>query len=200
MKQIIVHYINIKYIEENLDALLPFISNERITKANRYKNRNDQLLSLGAGYLLNKYLPNNTVLFNENGKPYIKDGPHFNLSHSGEYVVLAIDEQHEIGVDIQLIDEKNVSTIIAVSEISLSLDDMFMMWSNKESLIKCIGANMGIIKKVPGLPLVGLRKYLDESYYTYSQIFDGYSLSVTIKSEEPFITILKEVIREPYRT
>ena len=74
----------------------------------------------------------------------------------------------------------------------MSLNDMFCLWSNKESLIKCLGANMSIIKDVPGLPLKGVRTYQNEKFYTDSIIFEGYSISVTLKGLEPFEIDLKE--------
>ena len=192
MKKIIVTYINIDYVKDNLDNILPRLSKDRIEKANKYRQENDKLLSLGAGFLISKFAGKNELISNNNGKLYIKDGCYFNVSHSGKYAVIAVSEDSEIGVDIQKIDENNLKPIHYVTNESLPLNEMFCLWSNKESLIKCLGNNMSIIKDVPGLPLKGLRTYLNEKFYTDSTVFEGYSISVTLKGEEPFEIELKE--------
>ena len=192
MKKIIVTYINVDYVKDNLDNILPWLTKDRIEKANKYRQENDKLLSLGAGFLISKFVGKNELISNNNGKLYMKGGCFFNVSHSGKYAVIAVSEDSEIGVDIQKIDENNLKPIHYVTNESLPLNEMFCLWSNKESLIKCLGNNMSIIKDVPGLPLKGLRTYLNEKFYTDSTVFEGYSISVTLKSEEPFEIELKE--------
>ena len=41
----------------------------------------------------------------KSGKPYLENGPFFNVSHSEEYVVFVSDESREVGVDIEKINE-----------------------------------------------------------------------------------------------
>jgi 4'-phosphopantetheinyl transferase len=81
------------------------------------------------------------------GKPYLINNPsiNFNISHSGEYVVLAVGTCKKIGIDIELID-KNIdlavkSIIFSESECSLvnNYYDYFIMWVKKEAYLKCLG-------------------------------------------------------------
>ena len=192
MKKIILNYISVDYVKDNLDIILQALDNNRIIKANKYRQENDRLLSIGAGFLISKFIGKKEIFSSKNGKLYAKDGCFFNISHSGKYAIIGVSEDREIGIDIQLIDENNLKPIQYVSDESLPLNEMFRLWSNKESLIKCLGANMSIIKDVPGLPLKGVRTYLNEKFYTDSTIFEGYSISVTLKGEEPFEIDLKE--------
>ena len=161
-----------------------------------YEKETDRLLSLGAGLLTSVCAPKGKILFNENGKPYAEGGPFFNVSHSGRYVVAATDVSRETGVDIQRIDEKRLAAIRYVSDEASSVEQAFAIWANKESLIKCLGANMSIIKEVPALPLNGARYYKGEGFYTRSTIFDGYALSVTLKGVEPFVTVVEKAERK----
>ena len=39
--------------------------------------------------------------YHENGKPYLPEGPFFSISHSGRLVMLAVDEEAEIGCDVE---------------------------------------------------------------------------------------------------
>ena len=194
MQKIIVKYISTDYVEKNLDYILSCLDEDRIKKGKRYLNKNDQLLSFGAGYLIKKYIGKTEIFNSKNGKLYAKDGPFFNVSHSGNLAIIALSEDREIGVDIQLIKENDINPIQYVSEENYPINEMFQIWSNKESLIKCLGSNMSIIKEVPGLPLTGNREYLKEDFYTHSIIFEGYSISVTLKGKEPFEMVLEKVI------
>ena len=67
-----------------------------------------------AGYMLYRYLgisSDEQLIRNEHGKPelsreYVKKQIHFNLAHSGPYVVLAMSER-PVGVDIERTDRLN---------------------------------------------------------------------------------------------
>lgn len=186
MQKVSVKIIDIKFVKNNLSEISSAVGKERLERSERYLNENDRLLSLGAGFLLKKYLPENEFDFNKNGKPYLKDGPFFNLSHSGEYAVLVIDNSREVGVDIEHINEEKLPVIERVLKEKLSVGEAFLAWSNKESLIKCAGLNIALIKDAPYLPLSGARRLKNDYYYTSSTVYNGYSLSVTLKGKDPF--------------
>ena len=116
--------------------------------------------------------------------------PFFNVSHSGEYVAFAFSKTSEVGIDIEKIDENKLDGIrYVLDEEEKKINDsgvLFQIWSNKESLIKCSSNGLKDIKKVKGLPLNGKRIINGQSYYTKSVIYNGYSLSLTLKQEEPF--------------
>ena len=185
-----IYILHISLVEKNIDFVSSSVEKSRKEKAFRYIQKKDQLLSLGAGYLLKKYLPQGEIKTLENGKPYLEDGPYFNLSHSGEYVVLAIHHSFPLGVDIERIDEKKIDAIkFVLDDEEKCIDDtetLFRIWSNKESLIKCMSKTISDIKNIKGLPLDGMRNILGEDYFSKSIIYNGYSLSLSLKNKEPF--------------
>ncbi len=84
-------------------------------------------------------------------RPHIKNSSHtiidFNISHSGEYVVLALNIGSKIGIDIEFIDQKIdyiglSDSVFTKKEIDLisSPNHFFNLWSKKESLIKAVGS------------------------------------------------------------
>ena len=81
--------------------ILSQIAQRYVEKYQKHKRETDKKQELIAGYLLKEYLGvenDAQLVMNKNGKPMLVDArKHFNLSHSGKYVVLAIADQ-EVGM------------------------------------------------------------------------------------------------------
>ena len=197
MSEIVVYLLHIDFIKEYSSALFSLCDDARKAKAERFIQEKDRLLCIGAGYLLKRFLPTDDIQIGPTGKPYLLEGPFFNLSHSGEYVVLCINKAREVGVDIERINLNKIDGIrFVLSEKEKQIDDeesLFRMWTNKESLTKCIGSGIKNIKSVNGLPLEGKRLFHSETYYTASAIYQGHALSVTLKGEEPFQISINQI-------
>ena len=197
MRKAIIYILHTSLIKENYSCVLSILDKKRRDKAERCINEKDRLLSLGAGYLLKKFLPPKEIQKTENGKPYLDEGPFFNLSHSEEYVVLAIHEDFDVGVDIERINEKKVGAIkYILSDEEKDIEDintLFRIWSNKESVIKCISTGLKDIRNVNGLPLEGLRTINGKEYFTKSMIYEDYSLSITLNAKEQFDVEINQV-------
>lgn len=154
-----IYYAKIeKLMEEELHIAMQLLPKERTDRIKRMKQKKSQIQSISAGLLLEYALQEIgltgktlTFLKNEDGKPYIKEYPNlwYNLSHSGEYVALAVDEQ-PIGVDIERIrrDHQKLVKRFFSEEEALSLadhwsDEVFTkLWTRKESYIKATGYGM----------------------------------------------------------
>lgn len=190
MEKVIVHIIDISFIKDNESFIMSYVDSKRREKALKFVHENDRLLSLGAGYLLKKYLHEGDINISPSGKPYLSDGPFFNLAHSGEYVILVVHPTREVGVDIEKIDESKkaaVEYVLNEEEKKVKdLNDLFQIWTNKESLIKCTSVGIKDIKKAPGYPLTGIKIFNEEEFYNKSLIYNGYSISVTLKEKQSF--------------
>lgn len=94
------------------------------------------------------YIGNYEILKMPNGKPYVQelDDFHFNISHSGEWTVLAISDK-EVGVDIQKIKlpRANIAKRFFTRRENLMLNSLSgnkksaaftRMWTLKESRVK----------------------------------------------------------------
>jgi 4'-phosphopantetheinyl transferase len=95
------------------------------------------------------------IIFNksENGKPFLENrNAHFNLSHSGNWVVLALSKS-EVGIDVELIRPVNyriAERFFSPAEVRLlntrkdndKLDYFFDLWTLKESYLKLIGTGL----------------------------------------------------------
>lgn len=84
------------------------------------------------------------------GKPYVVDGSlHFNLSHSGDYALIAVTPHAPVGVDIQQHRQRTRWRAIAErffaphEAASLQNDaDFYRLWVIKEAVLKALGTGL----------------------------------------------------------
>ena len=170
-------------------TLLSKVNESQKEKALKYKNEIDQIRSLASSYLVNS-LSNEPLLFNDMGKPFFENGPYFNISHSGKYIVMAVSDK-EVGVDIEENVEKNMSSLIRIfndAEAKMIKEhaDFYYLWCAKESLVKCIGSSISHVKEIPSLPLNGLKTYKGKDYQSKTFVYDKHIVSITRESKEEF--------------
>ncbi|MBP5574461.1 MAG: 4'-phosphopantetheinyl transferase superfamily protein [Bacilli bacterium] len=178
--------------------ILKNINDEQKEKAFRFKNEKDQMRSLLSSFLVNQ-LSKEELKKNKTGKPYYPNGPFFNISHSGKYVIMAVANQ-EVGVDIEENIEKNMDILLKIfneAEAKMIKEhaDFYYLWCAKESLIKCMGSSISKVKEVPSLPLNGLKTFKGIDYQSQTFIYDKHIISLTKLGKDPF-EIKTEVIKK----
>lgn len=139
------------------------ISVERREKIKKYYFYQDKKRSLIAEILLRYCLQirfgisKSKIQFIENnfGKPMLKNfnNIHFNLSHSGDWVVCAINYSYPIGVDVEIIKDNNLQiaeTFFTNEEYNYILNQppeeinrfFYKIWTLKESYVKAEGKGL----------------------------------------------------------
>ncbi len=181
--------------------LLENVSEGQKEKALRFANEIDQIRSLLSSYLKN-LLSREELLKNEYGKPYFDNGPFFNISHSGKYVLMVVSTS-EIGVDIEEIKNKDMSALVRIfneaeARMIKEHSDFYYLWCAKESLIKCMGLSVSKVREIPGLPLNGLKTFKGKDYQCKSFIYDKHIVSITREGKEEFEIDTKKVDKLPY--
>lgn len=124
------------------------IDADRACKINRLRLADDKMRCLTGGLFIKKFLADADITVNDFGKPVADNGLHFNLSHSGEYVLFALSDK-EIGCDIEKsrnINPEKLGKIVFCDNELLKIKNasdkeqcFFDLWTRKESLLKCIG-------------------------------------------------------------
>lgn len=161
-----IYAVNSNYrIDENhFRALMKLLSYEEAEKIKKYHRWEDAQRGLVGrisirSLICNKYkIKNEDIYFNMNeyGKPYfkgIKDF-HFNISHSGEWIVYAVDKS-PIGIDVEKVADIDLSIAERFFSKEECMDLMkidkrhrlayfFDLWSLKESYIKAEGKGLSI--------------------------------------------------------
>lgn len=134
-----------------------YITDERWKRIQKIRQEADKKRSLTAGKLLHRMcaacqIDDPVYKTNLNGKPFLNDHPEitFNLSHSGEYAVLAYEKEgREVGVDIQqirMISEEMKKRILHEKEWGYPLDNGLLnrIWAIKESYSKMKGIGLAL--------------------------------------------------------
>lgn len=133
------------------------LSQYRQEKLARTRNPKAYALSLGVELLLlaalrelNGPMPPLEITCGEGGKPALKDGPAFSLSHSGERVLCALSDK-PVGADLQQLRPCNPALVRrfftaeegAWLEAQQERDLAFsLLWSLKESYVKLLGSGI----------------------------------------------------------
>jgi 4'-phosphopantetheinyl transferase len=159
---LIINYISITDINKhNYQLLINAVSEERRMRADRFHFIDDSKRSICAEILLQYnlfqtmgHMVNLDISYNKFGKPYINlmDGFSYNLSHSGEWVVIAYGNS-EVGVDIERMQEGKedlADKLFAQEEKSFiySVEGkertkrFTQIWTLKESYIKYLGTGL----------------------------------------------------------
>lgn len=152
-------------IKERIDKLCVFISPEKKYKIERFFHKKDKIRALIGELLIRTIIVeklgsrNEDIIFDKNlyGKPYLKDcrNFNFNISHSGDFVVCAIDDK-PIGIDIEQVKHMEYEDIaerfflasefeyIEKADLSSKIKRFYEIWTLKESYIKCCGEGLSM--------------------------------------------------------
>jgi 4'-phosphopantetheinyl transferase len=97
----------------------------------------------------------------EEGKPYLRSGPSFNLSHSGHLVVLAFGHEGRVGVDVEQV--RPLRDLGGLARASFAKDEIdallalpgdeqipafFRIWTRKEAMLKALGCGLGGLESI----------------------------------------------------
>lgn len=90
------------------------------------------------------------IMYTDQGKPYLPEGPYISISHSRGYVGVAVAD-HEIGLDLEVVrpyPDKLPMRIFSPEELSWfrsrqeTKADFFTFWTLKESYYKFLGSGL----------------------------------------------------------
>ena len=98
--------------------------------------------------------------YDRRGKPYLPGGPSFNVSHSGDALVVAVAEKGRLGVDVEHVRPVRRRTRvaarrftpaeqewIAATDDGVSADEAFFrIWTRKEAFAKAFGRGLSAFR------------------------------------------------------
>lgn len=134
----------------------------RYRQAMKYRREEAKKQCIGAGALLLRFVQarEEEILHGIHGKPFLKGGPAFNLSHAGHYTVLALGDpgMRSVGVDIE---EEREFHRAAAARVCTEEEMQWLesapdqkkkrftaLWTVKESILKCEGSGFSEAPKL----------------------------------------------------
>ena len=136
------------------------------------------------------------VVYDESGKPFIRDGQNISFSHSDNYAAVIIGKQM-VGIDIEIKRDR----ILKIKEKFLGIElnypgdlnseKALIYWNIKESIFKTVGNSViDFRKNILVLPLNLNNNYIKswylkddqiDSYNSYYKVSKNYTLAYVIK-------------------
>ncbi|MFW0738284.1 4'-phosphopantetheinyl transferase family protein [Flavobacterium sp. T12S277] len=202
--------------EENHQSLLqndlPQFPLDYQEKIKRYRRWQDAQLSLLGRILLFKGIEETykkkpgakQLLQTFYNKPYFEDNRVlFNISHSGEIVVCALSDQHEVGIDVEIItdietaDFKPQMTDIEWTKIARSQNKkeaFFEYWTQKEAVLKAQGH--GLIVPLKSFEVLDNTTEINGEKYYLSEvkIDEKYKCHISLKTDAGEIYLKRVII------
>ena len=176
-------------------ALLPPV---RRARALRYLREEDRLRCLAGGLLMRRLLgvhEDGQIVEASHGKPSLAGkGPQFNLSHAGEYAILAVGDS-PCGVDIERMGRmKPLAAKYCMTPEEYAFftrtdrpEDFFCaIWTGKESVMKGTGLGMRLAPQSFSLLPLEAGEYLIRDglwFVGWHRLDDGYTIAFA--SQEP---------------
>ena len=192
---------DINQIAPRAHHLIGLLDEERQSRVRAFGDSRSALLTLAAGLLLYDIFGERarTAHFErgKRGKPHLADLAPFNISHAGDFAVLALSRQN-VGVDLERIrplDWQRISSRFFHPEerafLAQSTEperDFFRIWTLKESYLKAEGTGFSVSPASFAVLPVGAQSahLLGETAYCFTRIaaFPNYCLSVCSLEEE----------------
>lgn len=140
--------------DAEVKRMLPLVSEQRRQQALKFKYLFGQFACLKSYLMLCDALGKSSkeieFLYNEHDKPYLTDGPFFNISHCKKGIAVVVDNQ-PVGVDIESIRNAEDALIRKTMNedeqrqifSSGNVMEMFTyFWTRKEALLKMQGTGI----------------------------------------------------------
>ena len=157
-----INFVSISDFDEcSVKDLVKLLPLKDLNKFNKYYKNDDKIRFLIGKIMINKVLCEEKLIGNilesimtdSFNRPYINEDIDFNISHSGDYVIVASSKNTKVGVDIEKIEEINmfdVLNILTVEEEEKLKDskdpvnEFYDIWTLKEAVLKANGKGLNV--------------------------------------------------------
>lgn len=135
------------------------------------------------------------------GKPYLRGGPCFNISHSGGVVVLALADSGEVGIDVERIRPTEIEDFAAhlpelrelyALDAPQRLESFFACWTRKEAVLKAEGS--GLLVPLEQVRLRDDTAYLNGRPWHLRKIDCGAAYCCHVATSEPHAVCGIEIV------
>lgn len=203
--EISVKIINIFNIDNNDLDIIKSKMPIRYSEINNIKNENVKKTKLATllHMINNLNCSEEDIIYNKYNKPMLKNNnKYFNISNASD-ISLYVEDDYEIGIDIEEIDEKNIDIKnYAFNENEIlyidknEIDNIHLLWTRKEAFVKMLGT--GFIEKPSDLKvgfcikgeLNDVVNFNGDIYYLITKKYKNYYISICSKHKYDSIKII----------
>ena len=199
MCEVMITLLPVACVRPHLGEAARLLRAECYEKMMRYRREEDRLKCFASSLLLQKAAQGRNIFYNEAGKPLV-EGLSCNLSHSGDYAVLA-EADSSVGVDIEkmvpygawvreALTAREYEWMLRGKDESERQERFYRLWTRKESLVKCEGQGFSLSPgEISTMPVDEMRfiDYAGKTYGICSHIINGYMLSAALQGKQPLI-------------
>lgn len=193
-------------VEHEYLALMPPLMRASISRFKRWQDRQatlfGKMLLLGA---LQRAFPDTgkqkfqSFAASQHGKPFIPGGPEFNISHSGDIVVVAVNHSGAVGIDIEEIRPVNIDDysqyVPEVANLTEKYDAdqvnalFFDCWTQKESVLK--GYGQGLLAPLKQVVLQGSKALFHGTVWYIKKLLiaEGYCCHIAADKLVEHVTV-----------
>jgi 4'-phosphopantetheinyl transferase len=95
--------------------------------------------------ILARYTDATTFTYGEHGKPALP-GVEFNLSHAGEFAMIAVTTDAPVGIDIERIrpeiDIAKLLSRLGEQDLPVTTEELYARWTRREAMSKAVGGQL----------------------------------------------------------
>jgi 4'-phosphopantetheinyl transferase len=202
------------FSSEGMEVLHAVLSSKEQAKAARFHRELDRRSSIAARGALRLLLSGYTATpaaklvfqYSENGKPALAPSDaaavSFNVSHSGDWVVLAFQRGGQVGVDVEKVQKKRAVLAIAARYFTPAeraqlegADDpsrlFFQLWVRKEAYVKACGSTLFRELNSCTVPRVGTQ----DGWYFQGLEIDPHYAAAVVADRAPKQVLLRRLSR-----
>jgi len=197
--------------EDELHEWLKCMPDHLVSKARNFTFPQDArryllgklLLVKGAAMLGFYSLKTEDIRLNDFNRPYITNGPDFNISHSGNYVLCALSSDQKVGIDVEEIREvdfalfTNCFTENEWSHINDSPSPttlFYKFWTRKEAVIKADGRGLNIPLQSFEVVHDLVTLATDSWYIRRIDIAEGYMAHFVTNAAAPGDVLVRQIV------
>lgn len=194
MKTVKIIVADIRLFSVEAEKIIPQIAPCYAKKYYKSKMQREAEQELITGYLLKKYLgvkQDKQLFYNEQGKPFLVSGEkYFNISHSEDYVVLAIAD-YNIGVDIERIRNYHEATVKKIFNSKQKAELVSKAGEERNEVFTRIWTECEAVLKLKG---IGFAREWEQdsdgkiSYAIRTTKIDDYILTCVTQQTDTYIT------------
>ena len=205
MKEIDIQAVDLSKLQDNtLERMMVYLPEGEQTIIGKFRRKKDAHSMLVSEILVRTIIckllgmKNKDIIFltNEFGKPFVANYPsfHYNLSHSGDWVVCA-HHDCSVGIDVEQIKPIEIEGIVSrffsqeeyhdLIDIKMPqrLSYFYQLWTLKESYLKAVGKGLSLplnsfsVRIKNGVVSYTSKNEMGEYYFHQYNIAPGYEMA-----------------------